>query len=258
MNAKLISAAVLSCSAFLASTSFAQAGLTMDLRATRVNGSPLGAGQTPHAITNAQIGDVIAFDVFAVVTGTDQNFANDKFVSAIGSIMSVQQLPTANLNGNLAMDVVRTPVDPDTGDPIPPYGFDGNGFSIGTQQDLDADGDIDVGSNDGEHADHHWAVRYRLAPSAAPAGLPGGARIGFGTFTVTSGAPGAASLIQFIARDHWYFGFGYDADGTRYFHGGQDSLVENSVLVARAIPEPALMGAAAAAMLVPFARRRRR
>jgi MYXO-CTERM domain-containing protein len=169
----------------------ASAAMNIDIRATKVNGAALGAGQTPKSIPVVAVGDVISFDVFAVITGTDAVTTNDKFISVGGSWKS-----TGNLHGTMLMDVVRSITDPDTGEIIT-AGFDGNGYSVGLQQDLDGDGDLDVGSNTDTDAANFWATRYALAPAGAVAGslspTTGGRRIGFGTFTVTTNA-GAAAL----------------------------------------------------------------
>src|SRR4051812_7569552 len=132
----------------------ANADLRFDLRAKAVNGVALSGAQTQHSIPNALVGDVISFDVFAVVRGTDASLTNDRIYSAVGSFRSSGQLGVPNLRGNLLMDVVHTLHDPDTGDQIGPNGFDEIGFSVGTQQDLDADGDLDVGSNVDSSATH--------------------------------------------------------------------------------------------------------
>lgn len=237
------------------STSGARGGLAFDLRATAVNGAPLSGIQTPHDIPFATVGDVIQFDVFVVVTGTDADFTNDKFASAIGSFKSTPPDPSANLRGDLLLDVVRTAIDPDTGEPIPPFGFDAPGFSVGLQQDLDGDGDIDVGSNDPSNAANHWAVRYFLEPTFdAPAGLPDGRKVGFGTFQVTSAALGSATLLRFAGRNV-RTGSLYIEDGRVLSRPSLDSTMEHSILVS-AVPEPVPIGTSCIAFLTLTRRRR--
>src|SRR4051794_4406230 len=63
----------------------ASAALNIDIRATRVNGAALGAGQTSKLIPTVNVGDVISFDVFAVVTGTNGVTTDDKIISVGGS-----------------------------------------------------------------------------------------------------------------------------------------------------------------------------
>jgi MYXO-CTERM domain-containing protein len=176
----------------------ANAALNIDIRATGVNGGALPAGATSKLIPNVAVGDVISFDVFAVIKGTDTTNNNDKFISVGGSWKS-----TGPTHGTLLMDVLRSVTDPDTGEILTPQ-FDGNGFSVGLQQDLDGDGDLDVGSNVDSDAANFWAARYALAPAGAVAGsstpTTGGRRIGFGTFTVTSANLGATQ-INFDGRN---------------------------------------------------------
>jgi len=175
----------------------ANAALNIDIRATGLNGGALPAGATSKSIPVVAVGDVVSFDVFAVIVGTDASTNNDKFVSAGGSWKS-----TGNLKGTLLMGVVRSTTDPDSGDLIS-AGFDGNGWSVGLQQDLDSDGDLDVGSNVDSDANNFWAARNFTAPAGATAGsfspTTGGRRIGFGTFTVTSAT--GATLINFDGRN---------------------------------------------------------
>ena len=172
------------------------AALNIDIRATGLNGGALPAGATSKSIPVVAVGDVVSFDVFAVIVGTNASTNDDKFVSAGGSWKS-----TGNLKGNLLLGVVRSTTDPDTGDLIS-AGFDGNGWSVGLQQDLDSDGDLDVGSNVDSDANNFWAARNFTAPAGATAGsfspTTGGRRIGFGTFTVTSAAGG--TLVNFDGR----------------------------------------------------------
>jgi hypothetical protein len=258
MRSKRLRHLFLACAAACASASGAGAGVAFDLRATSVNGAGLSGSQSPHAITNVLVGDVIAFDVFAVITGTDANFSNDVFISGIGSFRSTPpQFPTPNLRGTLKMDVVRTALDPDTGDPVGPLGFDAIGYSIGMQQDLDGDGDLDVGSNFVPLPDDYWAVRYFSAPIGAPAGLPNGKKLGFGTFTVTSVPAGSETLVQFGGRNI-SVGSTYLQDGVIMQLPSFDSTPEQSIRVSTVpIPEPASAALLGSVCLALRSRRRR-
>lgn len=234
------------------STSSVRADAIFDLRATTVNGAALSGLQSPHAIPDARLGDVIAFDVFVLITGTDANFTNDRFISGIGSFRS----SNGGLGGNVLMDVVRTPVD-ENGDPIGPLGFDEIGYSVGLQQDLDGDGDLDVGSNNASTPANYWAVRYPLA-TGAQAGLPNGRKVGFGTFTVTFAPPQtlhSQTLIKFAGRNATT-ALNYLQDGQAMATPSMDSTPANSILVT-ALPEPgsaALFGIVAVSL---WPRRRR-
>ena len=139
-----------------AGASTATADLRIDMRATIINGAPLSGAQTAHSIPNAQAGDVIGFDIHALVTGTNANFMDDRVVIDAGSFKSSQQGLLPNLLGALDADVVRTQYDKN-GDPVF-LGFDNTGFSLGNRVDLDGDSDVDVGSNDPSQPSPHWVI----------------------------------------------------------------------------------------------------
>jgi hypothetical protein len=225
--------------------------MQIDLRATKVNGVPIAGAQTQHFIPFVHTGDVISFDVFAIITGHDANLNNDRIVAAAGGFVT----SPIGLKGNLNADIVRTIYDPETGDPTV-IGFDQVGSSVGFHQDLDEDGDIDVGSFDHEHDPKWWAVRYGAAPQGAPAAPPTGRQVGLGTFTVTSSGPGS-TLIQFIGRQ-WWTGAQYIEDGVLIGVSADDSLPEHSIAVST-IPEPGSVGTVAATvgLLLGGCRRRR-
>jgi hypothetical protein len=178
----------------------ASAALNIDIRATAVNGVPIGSipGASTKNIPTVNANDVVSFDVFAVITGTNGVTNDDKFISAGGSWKS-----TGALKGTLLMNVVRSTTDPDTGE-VTSAGFDGNGWSVGLQQDLDGDGDLDVGSNVDSDASNFWAARFFSAPAGAVAGsfsqTTGGRKIGFGSFTVAAGPTGGTN-INFDGRN---------------------------------------------------------
>jgi hypothetical protein len=174
----------------------ATGALHIDIRATGVSGG--GTLVSPKQVNNVVPGSVVAFDIFAVVVGTNASTSDDKFISVAGSWRS----SSGGIMGNLAADLVPTDFKPPGNDP-PILGFDGLGSSVGLQQDLDGDGDLDVGSNNDSHANDFWAARYAGAPFAISAGslspTSGGRRIGFGTFTVTAGS-GFATVVNFDGR----------------------------------------------------------
>jgi len=171
------------------------AALNIDIRATGVSGG--GTLVNGKSVTGAVAGTVVSFDIFAVIVGTDASTNNDKFISVGGSWKS-----TGALAGTLLGGVVRSVTDPDTGD-ILTAGFDGSGYSVGLQQDLDGDGDLDVGSNVDTDAANFWAARFFNAPAGSSAGslspTSGGRKIGFGTFTVTNG--NGSTVINFDGRN---------------------------------------------------------
>jgi hypothetical protein len=235
-------------------TAVARGDLMFDLRAASVNGAALSGAQTQHSIPSAGVGDVIAFDVYVLITGTDANFFNDRVVQVDGAFHSTSLFAGAGPFGDLTMDVVRTVYDPKTGD-IVMNGFDAPSFSVGLQQDLDADGDLDVGSNIDSSDAHYWAARFQASSVGSPAGPPNGRKVGFGTFTVTSASAGS-TLLRFVGRNANTAG-NYFQDGV-FMHGPTvDSTVANSILVST-VPEPSIAIAGAGAGLFALHRRRRR
>jgi hypothetical protein len=104
----------------------AHAGVVIDLRAISKNGI---ATPNPKLVAVAP-GDTVIFRVFADVTGAAGNIAPDCLQSVSGSFLS-----TGGIRGNLSLDKITLP-------------FDEPQSSVGATQDLDGDGDLDVGSND--------------------------------------------------------------------------------------------------------------
>ena len=99
------------------------AGLSLDLR--------LAAGGGKSADVAA--GQVVAMELYAIVTGADTSTANEGFQFAWGSLLSSPVSAQPLLSGSLA----ATPTAP----------FNDLGSQAGAVQDLDGDGDLDVGSN---------------------------------------------------------------------------------------------------------------
>jgi hypothetical protein len=196
----------------------------------------------------ANVGDKVAFDVFAVVVGTNASISDDRFISMAGSFKSIGQV-----RGDLSVDLVLTDFLSD----FIVYGFDGLGASQGLQQDLDADGDMDVGSNVDSNAQHFWAARYVLAPSGANAGsfspTSGGRRIGFGTFTVTGLGDGSTTDLNFIGRN-WATAANYIQDGV--ITGGASTTSISPIRIQ--VPEPTQLTGALLAVAAGCAARRRR
>jgi MYXO-CTERM domain-containing protein len=248
MLSNRISKMLLSGAVLGATAGAVNAGLNIDVRATGVSGG--GALNGAKSVTGVVPGSVVSFDVFAVVTGTDASTGNDKFISVAGSFRSNVGTGTT---GTLLMDLVRSTVDSDG--IITSAGFDGLGSSVGLQQDLDGDGDLDVGSNTDSDANNFWAARYALAPGAIPSGslspTTGGRRIGFGTFTVTA-AGVIPTLINFDGRGA-STAANYVQDGQTVQEASVDGLVPISV---SGVPEPTTLSLAALAGLGLIRRRR--
>jgi hypothetical protein len=236
--------AVLGSAAIGMSAEIVCADLRVDLRATSVNGIVLNASQSQHSIHGISAGDVIGFEVFAIVTGVDPNFENDRLKSMCGSFKSSAIAATPNLLGTLEFGLVP--------------GFSEGPSSVGTQQDLDSDGDLDVGSNVDGSAANYWAVRHTgdLANFDVPAGAPLGARVATGSFTVGSAPVNSATLINFFGRNAETASL-FKQDGVYIDDRTFDSPPQNGILISQ-VPEPNVACAlVACAMVVNYRRQRR-
>jgi hypothetical protein len=244
MLSKRISKMLLSGAAVGMMAGAANAALNIDIRATTHNGAPLGAGESPKLIPVVSNGDVITFDIFAVVTGTNTVTNDDKIISVSGSWRS----SNGGLKGNLLADYVRSVEDP------PFNGYDAPGASVGLQQDLDGDGDLDVGSNVDSAANDFWAARYVQATGQS-APFPNGRRIGFGTFTVTNNT--GQTIVNFDGRNA-ATAANYFQDGTAVSEASQDGLVGLQIGQGGGgvTPEPATLSLAGLAGLAMVRRRR--
>jgi hypothetical protein len=220
------------------------ADLRVDLRATSVNGVALAGAQSEHSIQGISSGDVIRFDVFAIVTGTDANLQNDKLKSICGSFKSSAVNATPNLLGTLKLGLVSD--------------FSANPSSVGLQQDLDSDGDLDVGSNLDSSAQNYWAVRHEGfdldTDFDVPAGAPLGAKVGLGSFTVGTASADSAALINFFGRNASTASF-FRQDGVFTTSRTFDSPAQNGILIS-VVPEPGFICASIGGFGVAIGRRR--
>jgi hypothetical protein len=159
---KLAAAAAVGLAGF--SVSQADASVIIDVRATQVNGV---AAADPRAVTVAQ-GDVVSYDIFATVTGT--NGVDDEGFQAInGAIRS----STGGLLGNLSNSLVAP--------------FNGNGSSAGAAIDVDSDGDLDISGPNQALAGSYFNPRNSAGFSTDGVRVGEGEtfKIATGTFTVT-------------------------------------------------------------------------
>lgn len=139
---------------------------------------------------SVQPGDVLSFDVFAVVTGRNEDLTDEALQSIHGRFIS-KDVDGGFLRGNLSSA------------PLAPYNdLPSTG---GTAQDLDGDGDLDLGGTDATTATG-WFVA-RVSPIKGipfSTGEPQEFKFASLNFTVTSvlGAPEdlGDTLIQFEQR----------------------------------------------------------
>lgn len=127
--------------ALLVLSGSATAGLVYDLRVNK--------GKVAYVTS---VGDVITFDLFAQVTGAAGNGGAEGFQDGFGSILSSAG---GNITGNLSSSFVAP--------------FNALGSQAGMQQTLDADSDLDLGSNATAHSSEFFFAR---ASSMQTTGTP--------------------------------------------------------------------------------------
>ena len=145
--------------------------LVVDLRAA-------GAADGDKAVTVTHVGQTIQLEAWGVVTGNNDVITDDRLQILIGSFLS-------SAGGAVFGDLAVTAHTPP---------FTGLGTADGKIQDLDGDGDSDVGSNDFS-PDYFVARSTTMTPGSEPA--PGGTGAQFKladlTFTVTGFASAGVS-----------------------------------------------------------------
>ena len=151
-NSAFASAVAVACAAEVSSAS-----LTFDLVAVAVkkNNSTTVTVANPKVVSEAAVGDILRLRLYAIVTGTDPSKAQT-FQSASGSLMSTGA-------GTAKGDWKQTRVSLNTANTgaashlSAPWS--GQASSTGLAQDLDGDGDIDLGSNNDAASDNFVAYR---------------------------------------------------------------------------------------------------
>ena len=93
-------------------TSPASAALTLSLRVTAINNTPITATQT-IAANSLSVNDVLTLDLFALVTGTDANGTNDGFSLAV--ITMTASNTDTGVQGDLGIAAVPNPTIPNSG-----------------------------------------------------------------------------------------------------------------------------------------------
>ena len=142
----------------------AGASLVIDVRAV----SATGATQVvnPKVVLPGAAGDVVTFDVFAVITGNNPNLGDEGLLSVAGSFLSPNPFGNGSLRGTLAA----------TRDPL----MRGPNSADGAQLDLDGDGDLDVGSNNDASSAGFFAATANTSPTPVP-----GVQVRVGTLTLS-------------------------------------------------------------------------
>jgi hypothetical protein len=131
--------------------SLAQAGLTFDLRAASATGGVVDNAK--HVMMEPAGGEVVV-ELWARLTGANGALDDDRLNN-----FALKMLTTGPVRANLANAAAGLGVQ---------TGWRDTGFGNGTLQDLDADGDIDIGGNVATTAG------YAIGRGTAPPGYNGG------------------------------------------------------------------------------------
>jgi hypothetical protein len=221
-------------------------GVLIDVRATQLNGAPVA--DPTHVIVAA--GDVVTFNLFAQITGT--NGLDDDGLQAIdGAIRS----STGGLLGNLSAQLFAP--------------FNGSGSSPGTPIDVDSDGDLDVSGP-------QWQVSTGYFHPRSVVMTTNGTRIGndteqflisAATFTVGASATEGQQTVVDYLQHRTSFGGNNFPWGTFLIDGNNGGIVprnaDNTLIgtsggvLIEVVPEPAGVALAALSSLGLLARRKK-
>lgn len=128
----------------------------------------------------SSVGQVVNLEVWAVVTGLNGSGADDGIQVAEGSFLS------ANVNGGAALGTLDAKLEPV---------FSAAASQSGVHADLDADTDLDVGSNKSSSAGGFYVARSSGMTFGTISGKSSSIKIGTLSFTVTSLRSGTTNII---------------------------------------------------------------
>jgi protocatechuate 3,4-dioxygenase beta subunit len=186
--------------------------LTIALRVGGIDGA--------SSATVTSVGQVVRMEVVAIVTGNETG-ATDGFQELDGSFLSTETSPTKSVTGNLSSSVL-----PD---------YTANGAQEGNQVDLNGDGNLDVGSNNGGDAAGFFIARAGgIEQDGVVSGNTQEFAVGLVSYTVTSLKSGAATDLNFRLRDGIPSG-AFDAVWL------QDNVGENDQLASVSIGAPVVI-----------------
>jgi len=187
--------------------SSADAGLIIDVRATKLNGVAIANTGTLQKQISVVPGNVVHIQIQANITGTDANGANDGFQSIEGSLLS-KTVTAAGVKGDIhAGTIVVT--DTTTGDTAGPFWTRStfNTIEVGSppkNTDLDGDGDLDAGIS---------ATPLNGATQANPSPPPSSfANYVFRAASMQNAT--ATNPVKVLGEVDWTVGSGSPTDGT--------------------------------------------
>jgi autotransporter-associated beta strand protein len=179
----IFAAAPAACVLVAACAPVARASLVVSVEALTLNGNAVA---DPYNVALSNVGDVLTFRLVATVTGTDGNPTNDGLQTVSGSVLTTGP----QLLGNLSTMTLAAP-------------FIASGSQSGAVQDLDSDGDLDLGSNVDSSASGFVAARASTMQTASGNPVANGQAfvIGTSSFTLTSAANGSSAALGYRIRN---------------------------------------------------------
>ena len=195
----------LSLSALVAITNEAPAGLIYDVRFAASQPAGVNVGGTKAVTVNTSAtGAVVNLELWATITNPTTAGTQKSFSTGQGSFVSSIGLGLSKLHGNLRGGAAEATISTVNNT----AGYNGTGATSGFVQDLNADGDLDVGNlvNAAGGLGNTWFVAVGPASfaqaGAGGAGADASFLIGTTTFTVTDNSLIAGDLasINFTPR----------------------------------------------------------
>jgi hypothetical protein len=228
----------------VATVSAGAAGLVYDLRATGVTGGTLDSAKS----VSVGIGSTVNFSLYAVITGTTGNVVADEgYQSGLIAMQTFVNSGPKNVKANYTAQAFGA----QWGD---------SGSTLGTLQDLNGDGDIDIGSTVSNNSAGYFVPRaagvvFSGAGVTVLGGNPSQTQFLVATFSITvtsildlnSAVPTFANVkwgILDAGRGAARASFKVDNSATNknYNSPGFLGSVGSDVAIIAAVPEPSAFG----------------